>query len=546
MPLLQNEVTKRTMNEKRQVAIIHYNTPELTEACILSLRKHGGDDYHVLLFDNSTERPFTRQMDGVTIIDNTKGQIIDFDTELEKYPEREEKIGVSGKCVFGSVKHMMTVQKLFDLLPDGFVLMESDILLKQSVESFFRPEYSIVGYVQKAQPHNPFHIGRVLPMLCWINVPMLRSEGVNYFDPNRSYGLVGKHDDPHKWYDTGASLLEDILAHRPKLKGLHVDIRNVIVHYGSGSWDHNNIEKHHKWLEQYRDLWYTEPPKREPTYTVFTYIFGGYEKVHEVMEKDPDAEYILVTDDPHLKSRTWEVIYDPSLNGRTVMDKCYYTRFHPWKYANTDTIVRIDGSIGINHSFAPLVKAFKDGDYDRCLMIHPTRDNFKEELDVWCNTRNYQPEVANRCVKMMQAWGYDFNCHGMIQGCFEIVKNTPINHDINRLTYALMTYTGGEDIDRLDQHITTFVIHTQFPDLKVLAVSQLLITDGNCLQWYHHGTTMPIAIAPEIPPMLFNKPIAIWNEPKIGEKDSDDREKDNHLKSSGKPKTKKSTIRKGK
>ena len=47
MPLLQNEVTKRTMNEKRQVAIIHYNTPELTEAAILSLRKHGGEDYEI-------------------------------------------------------------------------------------------------------------------------------------------------------------------------------------------------------------------------------------------------------------------------------------------------------------------------------------------------------------------------------------------------------------------------------------------------------------------------------------------------------------------
>ena len=30
------------MRQNRQVAIVHYNTPELTEAAILSLRKHGG------------------------------------------------------------------------------------------------------------------------------------------------------------------------------------------------------------------------------------------------------------------------------------------------------------------------------------------------------------------------------------------------------------------------------------------------------------------------------------------------------------------------
>ena len=41
------------MRKDREVAIIHYNTPELTEAAILSLRKHGGEDYHVTVFDNS-------------------------------------------------------------------------------------------------------------------------------------------------------------------------------------------------------------------------------------------------------------------------------------------------------------------------------------------------------------------------------------------------------------------------------------------------------------------------------------------------------------
>ncbi len=46
-------------------------------------------------------------------------------------------------------------------------------------------------------------------------------------------------------------------------------------------------------------------------YTVLTYIFNGYEQVHEVGEKDFDADYVLVTDDPNLKSETWRVIYDP-------------------------------------------------------------------------------------------------------------------------------------------------------------------------------------------------------------------------------------------
>ena len=174
---------------QKTVAIIHYNTPELTEGAIMSLRKHGGRSYNVVVFDNSDQRPFEDidpmdcaddDLKGVTVIDNTKGQIIDFNKELEKYPERDRTIGCAKGCEFGSAKHMMTVQKLWELLPDGFVLMESDVLIKKSIDEFFRPEYSVVGYHQKAQPHNPYGIGRMLPMLCWTVLGILGNLGIQW------------------------------------------------------------------------------------------------------------------------------------------------------------------------------------------------------------------------------------------------------------------------------------------------------------------------------------------------------------------------------
>ena len=251
---------------KKQVAIINFNTPELTEAAILSLRKHGGEDYQVTVFDNSDREPFARPMRGVEVIDNTRGQIIDFDTELQRYPERNRSIGCAKGCEFGSAKHMMTVQVLWELIPDGFVLMESDILLKQPIDEFFDETQSVVGYCQQHQPHNPFGIGRMLPMLCYMNVPMLKREGAKYFDQTRTYGLLpGGHQNRNNWYDTGAPLLEDILAKRPRLKGLHIDIRNFVEHYGSGSWMNNNKKTQQAWLKQHRDLW--EMPKEKKTGT---------------------------------------------------------------------------------------------------------------------------------------------------------------------------------------------------------------------------------------------------------------------------------------
>lgn len=243
---------------KQTIAIIHYNTPELTMAAIGSLLKNGGGPFRVVVFDNSDTRPFEGATN-VQVFDNTRGQIIDFDKELEKYPERDRSIGCAKGCEFGSVKHMMTVQKLWELLPQGFVLMESDILIKKNIDEFFNEQYSVYGYCQKAQPHNPFNIGRMLPMLCWMNVPMLTREGAKYFDPTRTYGLLpGGRQNRNNWYDTGAVLLEDILTKRPRLKGYHRDIREFVEHYGSGSWARNDLSQQMAWLKAHKNLLPTE------------------------------------------------------------------------------------------------------------------------------------------------------------------------------------------------------------------------------------------------------------------------------------------------
>lgn len=245
--------------KQKTIAIIHYNTPELTEACILSIRKHAGRDYRVVVFDNSDERPFRLQMDGVEVIDNTHAQVINFEAMLEAFPDRDASIGCAKGCDYGGSKHMMTVQKLWELLPDGFVLVESDILLKRDIEEFFDPMHSVYGYWQKAQPHNPFNIGRMLPMLCWMNVPLLTKYGAKYFDPKRTYGLLpGGRQNRNNWYDTGAVLLEDIIKNRPNLVGHHCDIRDYVVHFGSGSWKNNNLKAQAEWLKQHRKLWEPE------------------------------------------------------------------------------------------------------------------------------------------------------------------------------------------------------------------------------------------------------------------------------------------------
>ena len=261
--------------KKKTIAIIHFNTPELTEACILSIRKHGCD-WPIVVFDNSADitipagtngndpkeettikaRPFKQKMKGVKVIDNTKGQVIDFVQFLSLYPDRNRQLGVWKSSVWGSAKHIVTVQKLWELLPDGFILVESDVLIKADIRQMWREEYSFTAYVQRQQRGNKFGMGRILPMLCYLNVPKFKAEGVRYFDPDRSWMLHPDENDRRNWYDTGASLLEDVLTHRPHLKGLHVDIRPMVEHLGGASY--RTLKGQAEWLTQHRALWETE------------------------------------------------------------------------------------------------------------------------------------------------------------------------------------------------------------------------------------------------------------------------------------------------
>ena len=72
------------------VLIVHYNTQELTDAAIRSLWRHT-PDAHVTVFDNSDKRPFDNSKflnSKLKIIDNTQGQIVDWDSWLNTFPDK--------------------------------------------------------------------------------------------------------------------------------------------------------------------------------------------------------------------------------------------------------------------------------------------------------------------------------------------------------------------------------------------------------------------------------------------------------------------------
>lgn len=219
-----------------EICIAHYNTPELTAATVRSIRRFL-PRARITIFDNSDRRPFPPSQD-VRVIDNTRGQLVDFAAFLEQFPARETTTNGHG-----SVKHTMTVDKMWSFFPEGFILADSDILLTRDPSDLADPSVAWCGSVERRPPWQR-RPARLKPFLCWLNVPLCRAAGIRYFDPLRTWRLR-----PHEHYDTGASFLED--CRRAGLPERCVDLREYIVHYGHGSWRGEGAEA---WLDKYKHL----------------------------------------------------------------------------------------------------------------------------------------------------------------------------------------------------------------------------------------------------------------------------------------------------
>ncbi len=228
---------------ERNVCTVNFNTPDLTRAAILSLRKHT-PGCRVTVFDNSDRIPFGT-MDGVRVIDNTRGQVIDFDAFLRQFPYKTD-----ARNDWGSAKRCRTVQELFKYFPEGFVLMDSDVLIRKDITPFFDQRLIFVGEVGVSPYRHRHKIPRLLPFLCWINVPLCWQLGIEYFDPCRCW-MLQPDGFIESWYDTGASFLEDCESVWAPARHLRID--DYILHFKGGSWTGKNSAQ--EWLQRHRDLY---------------------------------------------------------------------------------------------------------------------------------------------------------------------------------------------------------------------------------------------------------------------------------------------------
>jgi hypothetical protein len=232
-------------DKKINILIVNYNTQKLIDGCIKSINKHT-PNAKIYVFDNSDKEPFVNTYKNVTVFDNTKGDIINFDEWLNNFPEHTlSPIGRGNN--YASSKHCVSVQKGIDLIDDNVILMDSDVLVKKDISELYDDSCIYVGGYEL----NNIHLKRLMPFICFINVNMSKEYGIRYFDDKR---IVGLTVDGEK-YDTGSSFFFDSEKYNHRV----VNIFNYITHFAQGSWRRKG-QGEELWLRRYSALWETNNP----------------------------------------------------------------------------------------------------------------------------------------------------------------------------------------------------------------------------------------------------------------------------------------------
>lgn len=229
---------------ERHVVTVNYNTPELCEAAIRSLNKQTpGCIVHLL--DNSDSRPFTRAAEfaNVDYIDNTHGQLVDFERWCKTFPNREYS-----ENNYGSAKHCFSIALILHRLDTDCVVMDSDILLTRDIAPLYDERYVFQAEVKTNTKAWGFRVYRAKPILCYINVPLMRQLGITYFNGEKMWNL--QNVKPQSKYDTGAWFYEQV--ERRKLPYNKIALADWCLHLRHASYQDRPATD---WLNENKELW---------------------------------------------------------------------------------------------------------------------------------------------------------------------------------------------------------------------------------------------------------------------------------------------------
>ena len=387
----------------KNIVIIHFNTPLLTECLVRSINLFVKDAI-VYIFDNSDKYPFTASFDNVTLLDNTKGQIINFSKWLDNYKNKSKSHGkVNG---WGSAKHCYSVEKCMEIIKDNFILLDSDVLLKKDISELFDDNIVYAGEVV-VQPSST--IKRIIPFITYINTKMCLEKGIHYFDDNYMHGLYKSATADR--FDTGAGFYINASKYPHK----SINYGEYVIHYGHGSWNKKGCKpicSPSEWLSVHKSLWSTEKNKR----VVYTCITGGYDTIIEPKVVTNGFDYVCFTDNIKMESNIWNIRPLPKeTEGLTQVKKQRYVKINPHLHLSEyDVSIWVDGNVTIKSNLNEFTDKYLTNEYSIYVPKHPSRTCIYSESNAVVAMKKDTKENVTPQIERYKEEGFPKN-YGLLQ-----------------------------------------------------------------------------------------------------------------------------------
>lgn len=452
----------------KNIVIIHYNTPLLTECLVRSINLFV-KDAKIYIFDNSNKYPFTASFENVTLLNNTKGEIVDFNKWLDNYKNKSKSNGkVNG---WGSAKHCYSVEKCMEIIKDNFILLDSDVLLKKDISELFDDNIVYAGEVI-VQPSST--IKRILPFITYINTKMCLEKGIHYFDDNYMHGLYKSATADR--FDTGAGFYINASKYPHK----SINYGEYVIHYGHGSWNKKGCKpicNPSEWLSIHKSLWSTEKNKR----VVYTCITGGYDAIIDPKVITKGFDYICFTDNMKMESNIWEIRPLPKeTEGLSQVKKQRYVKINPHLHLSEyDVSIWVDGNVTIKSNLNEFTDKFLRNDCSIYVPKHPSRDCIYNEANIVVAMKKDSNSNITPQIERYKKEGFPKN-YGLLQSNIMLRKHN--NEDCIRfMEQWFEEVKNGSHRDQLSFNYVAW----KNEDIKIFYLDKTIYKS----QWFNWGAS---------------------------------------------------------
>lgn len=142
---------------------------------------------------------------------------------------------------------------------------------------------------------------------------------------------------------------------------------------------------------------YTIPnnPKPKGRTVVYTALTGNYDDVHEILYKEDDVDYLLFTNNPSMKSKTWQVKLVESDLDNVLLSREIKMLPHKYLGDEYETSIYIDANAVIYGELSELTRCLGKGKAF-AVSRHSIRKSVKEEIDACVKLRGMNQVAAEK------------------------------------------------------------------------------------------------------------------------------------------------------